>query len=110
MSIISICYSGKTLLQAFSFLFANNESALNPTWYLSFHKEVLIDILGDFFIMVVNNIIFLFTFIRETRFFGIIVIEFTFSDGLYFSGTTVEIYVRVAARLVFKISILEEEC
>ena len=100
MCIISICFSGNCLLQTFGLLFADNEGALNSTWHLTVDKEVLVNILGDFFIMVVENFFLLSTFFRETRFFRVVVIKFTFSNRLHFSRTTVEIYVRVAAGLV----------
>jgi hypothetical protein len=49
--------------------------------------------------MVVNNFFVLPAFFRETRTFGIVVIEFPFSYGLDFSGTTIKIDIRVTAGL-----------
>lgn len=109
MCIISISFSGNRLLQALSFLFSNNKCVLYAAGSLSVDKEVLIDIFGDFFIMVVDGFLVLRAFLRETRTFGVVEVEFAFSDGLHFSGTAVEIYVRVAAWLHKKV-LLAEEC
>ncbi len=110
MVVVSVSFPWNRLLEALCLLFADNECALDATGYLSLYEEVLIDIFGDSFIMVVDNILLLLALFRETGSFGVVVVEFAFSNGLHFSRTSVEVYVGVAARLPIYKSLPKEEC
>lgn len=99
MTIISIRLPGDFLLQGLGLLLADDDGVLDSTGLVALDVEVLVDVLGDLLVVAVDEVLLLHDVLREARTVRVVVEHLPLPDRLHLPVRTVEVYIRVAARL-----------